>query len=74
MRELSYDMEDCIDDFMRSVADKETKPESFIEKIKNSLGKMKARHRIGNQIHDLTKQVTEVAERNMRYKTREAFS
>ncbi|KAM0877077.1 hypothetical protein ACQ4PT_035730 [Festuca glaucescens] len=74
VRELSYDMEDCIDDFMQSLDDKDTKPDGFIEKIKHSLGKMKARHRIGNEIHDLKKQIIEVGERNQRYKTREVFS
>ncbi|VAI63641.1 unnamed protein product [Triticum turgidum subsp. durum] len=35
VRELSYDMEDAIDDFMQSVGDKDEKPDDFIEKIKN---------------------------------------
>ncbi|XP_037451357.1 disease resistance protein RGA5-like [Triticum dicoccoides] len=78
IRELSYDMEDSIDDFMQSVDDGDTKPDGFLEKMKNSLGKlgkMKARRRIGNEIHDLKKQIIEVAERNERYKqAREAFS
>ncbi|KAM3245380.1 hypothetical protein ACQJBY_056609 [Aegilops geniculata] len=74
VRELSYDMEDSIDDFMQSVGSKDAKPDGFLEKMKNSLGKMKARRRIGNEIHDLKKQITEVAERNERYKAREAFS
>nr|UBY07466.1 NBS-LRR disease resistance protein [Dasypyrum villosum] len=74
IRELSYDMEDSIDDFMQSVNDGDTKPDGFLEKIKNSLGKMKARRRIGNEIGDLKKQIIEVAERNARYKAREAFS
>nr|UBY07490.1 NBS-LRR disease resistance protein [Dasypyrum villosum] len=43
IRELSYDMEDSIDDFMQSIG-------------------------------DLKKQIIEVAERNARYKAREAFS
>uniref|UniRef100_A0ACD5UQB8 Uncharacterized protein n=1 Tax=Avena sativa TaxID=4498 RepID=A0ACD5UQB8_AVESA len=72
VRELSYDMEDCIDDFMQSVGDKDPEPDGFIEKIKHSLrklGKVKARRRIANEIHDLKKQVTEVGEKNARYKT-----
>ncbi|KAI4983240.1 hypothetical protein ZWY2020_023732 [Hordeum vulgare] len=77
VRELSYDMEDSIDDFMQSVDNGDTKPDGFLEKLKSSLGKlgkMKARRRIGNEIADLKKQTIEVAERNARYKAREAFS
>ncbi|XBI50404.1 hypothetical protein VPH35_113814 [Triticum aestivum] len=77
VRELSYDMEDSIDDFMQSVGSEDTKPDGFLEKMKNSLGKMgkmKARRRIGNEIGDLKKQIIEVAERNARYKAHEAFS
>ncbi|VAI52060.1 unnamed protein product [Triticum turgidum subsp. durum] len=37
VRELSYDMEDAIDDFMQSVGDKEEKPDGFIDKIKSIL-------------------------------------
>ncbi|VAI63691.1 unnamed protein product [Triticum turgidum subsp. durum] len=73
VRELSYDMEDAIDDFMQSIGDKEEKPDGFIEKIKNSLeklGKMKARRRISREIQDLKKQIIEVGDRNARYKGR----
>jgi disease resistance protein RPM1 len=75
VRELSYDMEDSIDDFMQSVDGKDTKPDGFIKKIKHSLwklGKMKTSRSIGNEIQDLKKQAIEVGERNARYKTREA--
>ncbi|XP_048537094.1 disease resistance protein RGA5-like [Triticum urartu] len=77
VRELSYDLEDAIDDFMQSIGDKDEKPDGFIEKVKNplgKLGKMKARRRIGKEIQDLKKQIKEVGERNARYKGREAFS
>nr|QZA87369.1 stem rust resistance protein CC-NB-LRR [x Triticosecale sp. Coorong] len=77
VRELSYDMEDAIDDFMQSIGDKDEKPDGFTEKIKATLGKlgnMKARHRIGKEIHDLKKQIIEVGDRNARYKGREIFS
>ncbi|VAI63618.1 unnamed protein product [Triticum turgidum subsp. durum] len=77
VRELSYDMEDAIDDFIQSVGNKDEKPDGLIEKIKSSLGKlgnMKARHRIGKEIHDLKKQIIEVGDRNARYKGRETFS
>jgi disease resistance protein RPM1 len=57
---------------MQSVDYKDAEPEGFIEKIKHSLGKLgkvKARRRIANEIHDLKKQITEVAEKNARFKT-----
>ncbi|VAI52087.1 unnamed protein product [Triticum turgidum subsp. durum] len=77
VRELSYDMEDAIDDSMQSIGDKDEKPDGFIEKVKNSLGKlgkMKARRRIGKEIQDLKKQIIEVGDRNARYKSRETVS
>uniref|UniRef100_A0A453Q705 Disease resistance protein RPM1 n=1 Tax=Aegilops tauschii subsp. strangulata TaxID=200361 RepID=A0A453Q705_AEGTS len=77
VRELSYDMEDTIDDFMQSIGDKDEKPDGFIEKIKSSLGKlgkMKARRRIGREIQDLKKQIKEVGDRNTRYKGRQTFT
>jgi len=73
VRELSYDMEDSIDDFMQDVDEKDTKPDGFLNKIKHSmekLRKMKTHGRIGVEIQDLKKQVIEVGERNARYKTR----
>ncbi|KAF7081517.1 hypothetical protein CFC21_099188 [Triticum aestivum] len=75
VRELSYDMEDSIDDFMQGVGDNDNKPDGFLEKIKHSLrklGKMKSRQQIGNEIQDLKKQIIEVGKRNQRYKTRHA--
>ncbi|VAI51777.1 unnamed protein product [Triticum turgidum subsp. durum] len=66
VRELSYDMEDSIDDFMQSVSSEDKKPDGILEKMKNSLGKMKARRRIGNEIGDLKKQIIEAAQRNER--------
>ncbi|XP_037451133.1 disease resistance protein Pik-2-like, partial [Triticum dicoccoides] len=77
VRKVSYGMEDCIDDFMEHLGDKDTKPDGFMDKIKHSLGKfrkMKNRHRIGNEIQDLKKQIVEVGEKNERYKTRQPFS
>jgi disease resistance protein RPM1 len=72
VRELSYDMEESIDDFMLHVGDKDAKPDGFIDKIKHSLGKlgkMKTRRRIGKEIEELKKQIIEVGDRNARYKT-----
>lgn len=77
VRELSYDMEDSIDDFMQTVDHKEAKQDGLVAKIKHSLGKLgklKKRHRSGIEIQDLKKQTIEVGERNARYKARDAFS
>ncbi|VAI63687.1 unnamed protein product [Triticum turgidum subsp. durum] len=77
VRELSYDMEDAIDDFMQSVDDEDEKPDGFIEKIKNSLGKLgklNFRRRSGRDIQDLKKQIIEVGDRNARYRTGVAVS
>ncbi|CAM0942701.1 unnamed protein product [Alopecurus aequalis] len=77
VRELSYDMEDSIDDFMQNVGDEDTKPEGFIDKFKYLLGKMgktKDRWRIGDEIKDMKKQIIEVGERSLRYKTRDTIS
>jgi disease resistance protein RPM1 len=71
VRELSYDMEDSIDDFMQSVDDKDAKLDGFIENIKHSmenLGKMKTHRRIGKEIQDLKKQIGEVGDMNKSYK------
>ncbi|XBI50678.1 hypothetical protein VPH35_114049 [Triticum aestivum] len=77
VRELSYDMEDAIDDFMQSVDDEDEKPDGFIAKIKNSLGKLgklNFRRQTGRDIQDLKKQITEVGNRNARYRTGVAVS
>jgi disease resistance protein RPM1 len=72
VRELSYDMEEAIDDFMLRLDDKDAKPDGFIDKIKHSLGKlgkMKTHRRIGKEIEGLKKQIIEVGDRNARYRT-----
>ncbi|VAI63649.1 unnamed protein product [Triticum turgidum subsp. durum] len=74
VRELSYDIEDSIDDFMQDETNKEVRPDGFISKIKHILGKLgkrKADHKI---FQDLKKQVIEAGKRNARYNTRQAFS
>jgi disease resistance protein RPM1 len=68
VRELSYDIEDSLDDFRVRVDDDSAKPDGFIGKCKNLLEKTKARRRIAKAIQGLKVQVKEVSERNARYK------
>lgn len=72
VRELSYDTEDAVDEFMICVDDKDVKPDGFLEKIRCSLGRMKAHRHVGSEIRDLKERIVQVGERNARYKTREA--
>ncbi|XP_071684940.1 disease resistance protein PIK6-NP-like [Lolium perenne] len=66
VRELSYDIEDSLDDFIEQAHDKSSKP-GFMKKIKNLLDRTKAPHKIAKAIEDLKKQVTEASERHKRY-------
>jgi disease resistance protein RPM1 len=68
VREFSYDFEDNLDEFMAHViADKSAKPDGFMDKIKGSLKRIKARHDIAKAIEDLKKQAIEVSQGNARY-------
>lgn len=72
VRELSYDMEESMDDFMLRLDDKDANPDGFIDKIKHSLGKlgnMKTRRRIGKEMEEFKKQIIEVGDRYARYRT-----
>jgi hypothetical protein len=53
VREMSYDMENCIDDFMHNSdgADAET---SFIEKMAEFLATLGRRHQIASRIEELS--------------------
>uniref|UniRef100_A0A0D9X3J6 AAA+ ATPase domain-containing protein n=1 Tax=Leersia perrieri TaxID=77586 RepID=A0A0D9X3J6_9ORYZ len=68
IREMAYDIEDCIDDFMRQVASnrKGTKG-GFHQKIARRLNKLRARHQIANQIQDIKARVVEASKRRKRY-------
>jgi disease resistance protein RPM1 len=74
VRELSYDIEDNLDDFMTRVDDKSAKPDGFMEKIKNLLDRTKARSQIAKAIEDLKKQIVEVSKRHKRYMGGEGIS
>jgi disease resistance protein RPM1 len=74
VRELSYDIEDSLDDFIERADDKSVKPDGFMKKIKNLLDRTKDRRQIAKAIEDLKKQVIEACERRQRYMISEAIS
>lgn len=58
VRDLSYNIEDCLGEFMVHVAS---------QSLSSKLMKLKDRHRIAIQIRDLKSRVEEVSNRNTRY-------
>ncbi|KAM0825145.1 hypothetical protein ACQ4PT_069730 [Festuca glaucescens] len=58
VRDLSYNIEDCLGEFMVHVAS---------QSLSQQLMKLKDRHRIAMQIRDLKSRVEEVSNRNTRY-------
>jgi disease resistance protein RPM1 len=68
VRELSYDMEDSLDEFMIRVDGDSADPHGFMDKCKNIVSKLKTRKKIAKEIEKLKSQVKEVGERNTRYK------
>ncbi|XP_047078919.1 disease resistance protein RPM1-like [Lolium rigidum] len=58
VRDLSYNIEDCLGEFMVHVAS---------QSLSRQLRKLKDRHRIAMQIRDLKSRVEEVSNRNIRY-------
>ncbi|CAL5011980.1 unnamed protein product [Urochloa decumbens] len=73
VRELSYDMEDSLDEFRHRVDDKTVNPDGLINKFKNFLSKAKGRRRIAKAIEDIKVQIKEVGDRNRRYRSNDIF-
>ncbi|WVZ94842.1 hypothetical protein U9M48_040680 [Paspalum notatum var. saurae] len=67
LRELAYDLEDCIDDFMVRVDHERDGHSGFFKRFFNKLKKLKPRLEIANQIEDLKVRVVETSERHKRY-------
>ncbi|CAM0947994.1 unnamed protein product [Alopecurus aequalis] len=67
VRELSYDMENCIDDFMHDV-DRAHAKEGFVKKITEFLTTLGMRHPIANKIEELKVLAMEANDRRKRYK------
>lgn len=67
VREMSYDIEDIIDDFMCKIGEK-SKKSGFVHDTVQRLKTSRARHQIAGQIGDIKKLVRETSERRERYK------
>ncbi|XP_037416050.1 disease resistance protein RGA5-like isoform X2 [Triticum dicoccoides] len=67
VREMSYDIEDIIDDFMCKIGEK-NKKSGFVHDTIQRLRTSRARHQIAGQIEDIKKLVRETSARRERYK------
>lgn len=65
VRELAYDIEDCIDTFMTKVDHEHCRPMGF--SLLRRLNKLKARHKIAHEIQELKARAAEVSDRHKRY-------
>ncbi|XP_047083854.1 disease resistance protein RGA5-like [Lolium rigidum] len=67
VREMSYDIEDCIDDFMHDLEVKGATT-GFLKKTAERFKKLKVRHQIAHKINGIEARVLQVHERRIRYK------
>ncbi|CAM0884469.1 unnamed protein product [Alopecurus aequalis] len=67
VRELSYDIEDCIDDFMDRVGDDHGELRTGLEGFFSKVRKLKARHEIAGEMQQLKIRAIEASERHKRY-------
>ncbi|KAE8806438.1 Disease resistance RPP8-like protein 3 [Hordeum vulgare] len=69
VREMAYDMENCIDDFMQDIGGAEANASvGFMKRMSRRLKTLRVRHRIAGQIEDLKALAVEANERRIRYK------
>ncbi|KAF7076877.1 hypothetical protein CFC21_081478 [Triticum aestivum] len=69
LREMSYDIEDIIDDFMHHIGKKsESENHGFAKKTVRLLKKLRVRHQIAGQIKEIKRLVLEISARRQWYK------
>ncbi|XP_020149241.1 disease resistance protein RGA5 isoform X1 [Aegilops tauschii subsp. strangulata] len=69
LREMSYDIEDIIDDFMHHIGKKsESENQGFAKKTVRLLKKLRVRHQIASRIKEIKELVLEISARRQRYK------
>ncbi|KAM3254835.1 hypothetical protein ACQJBY_048347 [Aegilops geniculata] len=69
VREMSYDIEDCIDDFMKSLGQTDiAKRAGLVQSVIQQLKALRTRHQISSQIQGLKARVEDASKRRMRYK------
>ncbi|TVU48834.1 hypothetical protein EJB05_00113, partial [Eragrostis curvula] len=76
IRELSYDIEDSVNDFMYNV-ERNSNPrglKGFVDQIMSFLATINTRHEIAKELQGLKRRVIEVSERRTRYKIDDAVS
>ncbi|VAI50678.1 unnamed protein product [Triticum turgidum subsp. durum] len=67
VREMSYDMENCIDDFMQDIGGADANAGAgFMKRMSRRLKTLRVRHRIAGRIEDLKALAVEANERRLR--------
>ncbi|PUZ67475.1 hypothetical protein GQ55_3G438000 [Panicum hallii var. hallii] len=69
VQEMSYDIEDCIDDFMHRAGHNSTVDSAgLVHRVIQQLKALRVRHQIASQIQNLKARVEDASKRRMRYK------
>jgi hypothetical protein len=71
VREMTYDIEDCIDDFMHQLGGG-ADASGFLQKTARRLKTLRVRHQIANQIDEIKARVIEANQRRRRCRAAEA--